>query len=122
MTRMILTCFVAVLFAVTPALADHHEADNTGKNVRDRADETLTPTDQGGSEADRDLTAKIRQAIVDDDALSVQAQNVKIITVDGAVTLRGPVKTAAEKSAIDAKAKKIAGANRVHNQLEIDAE
>ena len=120
MTRMLLTCFVVSAFAVAPALAEHHEADNTGKNVRDRGDDTLTATDQGGSEADRELTAKIRQAIVDDDALSVQAQNVKIITIDGAVTLRGPVKSAAEKSAVDAKARKIAGANRVTNQLEID--
>ena len=110
------------LLAAAPAIADPYEADNTGKNVRDRGDDTLTPTDQGGSPADRELTAKIREAIVDDDALSVQAQNVKIITVNGAVTLRGPVKSAAEKAAVDAKAKKIAGAGRVHNQLEIDAE
>jgi hyperosmotically inducible periplasmic protein len=122
-THLLLAGVLAGAFAAAPAFAEHHEeADNTGKNVRDRGDDTLTPTDQGGSAADRELTAKIRQAIVDDDALSVQAQNVKIITIDGAVTLRGPVESAAEKSAIDAKAKKIAGAGRVHNQLEIDSD
>ena len=45
--------------------------------------------------------------------------NVKIITNAGIVTLRGPVKTEQEKSAIEAKAKQVAGVTRVDNQLEI---
>jgi osmotically-inducible protein OsmY len=106
-----------------PAVAEEPpDADNSAKNARDRGDDTLTPTDQGGSAADRELTARIRQAIVKDDELSIQAQNVKIITVDGSVTLRGPVKNASEKAAVAAKAQQIAGANRVDDQLEIDSE
>ena len=121
MKTMLLACALAGVLWVEPAFADqHHDADDTGKNVRDRGDDTLTPTDQGNSAADRELTAKIRKAIVADDALSIQAQNVKIITIDGSVTLRGPVKTAAEKAAVAAKAKQIAGANRVDDQLEIE--
>jgi osmotically-inducible protein OsmY len=122
MKTMLLACFLAGVLAVAPAVAEQHQdADNTGKNVRDRGDDTLTPTDQGSTEADRELTAKIRKAIVADDKLSIQAQNVKIITIDGSVTLRGPVKSASEKAAVAAKAKQIVGANRVDDQLEIES-
>jgi osmotically-inducible protein OsmY len=93
--------------------------DNTGRNVRDRSGDTLTPGDQSESEADRTLTQRIRQAVVADDSLSTNAHNVKIITVNGVVTLRGPVNSAQEKANIDAKAQHIAGATKVNNQLEI---
>jgi hyperosmotically inducible periplasmic protein len=93
--------------------------DNTGRNVRDRSGATLTPGDQSESEADRTLTQRIRQAVVADDSLSTTAHNVKIITANGVVTLRGPVNSAKEKATIDAKAQQIAGATKVKNQLEI---
>jgi hyperosmotically inducible protein len=93
-------------------------ADNTDKNERDRAGSTLTPMDQGGSEADRNVTQRIRQGVVDDDALSMTSKNVKIITVDGVVTLRGPVKTEQEKASIASIAQGVAGVKRVDNQLE----
>ena len=93
--------------------------DNTGKNVRDRDDKTLTPFDQSESEADRTLTQRIRQAVVDDDSLSTNAKNVKIISVNGRVTLRGPVASKQEKAAVAAKAQQIAGADKVDDQLEI---
>jgi len=93
--------------------------DNTGKNVRDRDDKTLTPLDQSESEADRTLTQRIRQAVVDDDSLSTNAKNVKIITVNGRVTLRGPVTSKQEKAAIATKAQQLAGADKVDDQLEI---
>jgi len=105
--------------ATTPAPAAQVAPDNTGRNVRDRSGETLTPGDQSESEADRTLTQRIRQAIVADDALSTTAKNIKIITANGVVTLRGPVNSAQEKAAIAAKAHQIAGANKVENQLEI---
>jgi osmotically-inducible protein OsmY len=93
--------------------------DNTGRNERDRSGQTKTATDQSESEADRTITQSIRQAIVADDTLSTNGKNVKIITVDGTVTLRGPVKSEQEKSAIAAKAQQIAGVKNVDNQLEI---
>jgi hypothetical protein len=95
------------------------QPDNTGVNERDRNDKSLTPMDQGGSEADRKLTQQIRQAVMADDSLSFSAKNVKIITVDGRVTLRGPVKTAQERAAIESAATKLAGAGQVDSQLEI---
>jgi len=93
--------------------------DNSRVNARDRSGDTLTPVDQGGSEADRKITQQVRQALVKDGSLSFTAKNVKIITVNGKVTLRGPVKTEQERATIDAAAKKIAGAGQVENLLEL---
>ena len=94
-------------------------ADNTAKNEWDRNDATKTAGDQSENEADRKITQEVRKSIVDDDKLSTNAQNVKIITNDGQVTLRGPVKTQEEKKAIESKAKQVAGVKNVENQLEI---
>ena len=99
------------------ALSEDPNADNTGKNTRDRNDQTQTPTDQSNSAADI-KSADIRKMVVSDDSLSMTAKNVKIITVDGAVTLRGPVETQKEKAAIESHAKH-AGAKRIANELEI---
>jgi hyperosmotically inducible periplasmic protein len=93
-------------------------ADNSGRNARDRDGATKTSGDQSENEADRALTQKIRQAITSD-GLSTNGQNVKIITSDGKVTLRGPVKSAKEKADIAAKATQIAGVKQVDNQLEV---
>jgi osmotically-inducible protein OsmY len=103
----------------TKGRAGGYDADNTGRNVRDRDGGTLTPGDQGGSASDRELTASVRRALVDDDSLSMNAHNVKIVTVDGVVTLRGPVKTESERTAVVAKAQQVAGVKRVDNQLEV---
>lgn len=93
--------------------------DNSRVNERDRDNKTLTPMDQGPSEGDRKITQLIRQAVVKDSSLSFTAKNVKIITIGGKVTLRGPVKTDAERSAIEAEAKNVAGVSQVDNQLEV---
>ena len=95
------------------------EADNTGRNVRDRDDATKTSGDQSENEQDRKITQEVRKAVTSDDTLSTNAQNVKIITQDGKVTLRGPVKNQKEKADIEARAKQIAGVKNVDNQLEI---
>ena len=95
------------------------EADNSGRNVRDRDDQNKTTGDQSENEADRTITQNIRRAVTADDSLSTNAKNVKIITNDGTVTLRGPVKSEKEKAEIEAKAKQVAGVKRVDNQLEI---
>jgi osmotically-inducible protein OsmY len=75
--------------------------------------------DQGNSESDRAITAEIRKAVVGDATLSFTAKNVKIITKDGNVVLRGPVKNVDERAAIQAKAVRVAGPSRVDNQLEV---
>jgi osmotically-inducible protein OsmY len=96
------------------------DADNTKRNARDADGNTLTPMDQGENEADRTITQQIRKAVVSHDQLSTNAKNVKIITQDGVVTLRGPVKSAEEKATIATVAQKTGGVKRVDNQLEIE--
>jgi hyperosmotically inducible periplasmic protein len=102
-----------------PGRAADVPADNSGKNVRDRQGATQTPEDQSNAKADMAITQAIRKAVVADKGLSTNAHNVKIITTNGAVTLRGPVKSVAEKNSIAEKAKQTAGVRSVDNQLEI---
>jgi osmotically-inducible protein OsmY len=71
-----------------------HAPDNTGVNERDRNSAHPTPMNQGNGEVDIDLTQRIRKAVMANDSLSFTAKNAKIITRDGRVTLRGPVKSA----------------------------
>jgi hyperosmotically inducible protein len=98
------------------------EADNTRKNERDKDNTTLTPEDQGTTEADRQISQRVRKEIVSSDKnFTTVAKNVKIITANGKVTLRGPVSTEAEKAGIDMIAKKVAGDGNVDNQLEVKA-
>jgi osmotically-inducible protein OsmY len=94
-------------------------ADNTGQNVRDRNNRTLTPLDQGNSQADLNTTAQIRKEIIADKGMSLNAKNVKIITLDGHVTLRGPVDSAEEKRLIGEIADRIAQVGNVDNQLDV---
>ena len=94
------------------------EPDNTRVNERDTR-EALTPLDQGENQSDRDATQFIRKAVMGDDSLSFTAKNVKIITVGGKVTLRGPVNSTRERSAIEAAAKRAPGVTSVDNQLEV---
>jgi hyperosmotically inducible protein len=90
--------------------------DNTRQN-KDQSNPTAD--DQKMNPADRAITQKIRKALHDDSALSVYAHNIKIITQDGKVTLRGPVRSEDEKASIEAKAVAVAGAGNVTNQLEV---
>ena len=102
-----------------PAQTAAVEPDNSGRNVRDADGATKTPGDQSESEPDRTITQNVRQAVTADDSISTNGKNVKIITVDGTVTLRGPVKSEQEKTNIAARAQQIAGVKQVDNQLEI---
>ena len=96
------------------------QRDNSGVNVRDRDDAAVTAGQQSNMKSDVELTRRIRGAVVKDSSLSVMAHNVKIVSTNGNVTLRGPVKTEAEKEAIASKAQAIAGADRVNNELEVN--
>jgi osmotically-inducible protein OsmY len=93
--------------------------DNTAVNERDRGGGTKTPGDQAENETDRQITQEVRRALTSDDSLSTNAQNVKVITDNGTVTLRGPVKSEQEKKEIENKAKQVAGVKKVDNQLEV---
>lgn len=99
--------------------AKNYDADNTGKNIRDREMTSLTPGNQSEDEADITITKNIRRAIIDEEGLSSNAKNVKIITIKRVVTLRGPVNNAREKELIEQKAKQTPGVERVDTFLEI---
>jgi osmotically-inducible protein OsmY len=94
-------------------------ADNTKVNQRDRNQNEPTADQQRENTNDRQLTAQIRRAIVKDKSLSTTAHNVKIISQNGAVTLKGPVKSEEEKQAIESKATEIAGSGKVNNELQV---
>jgi hyperosmotically inducible protein len=102
-----------------PAICEDKPADNTGRNQRDKSGQNPTPTDQSNSAADLELTRTIRQAIVKDASLTATAKNVKIISSEGKVTLRGPVNTAEEKTKIERTAIDKAGSANVDSQLEV---
>jgi osmotically-inducible protein OsmY len=87
--------------------------------VRDRDESAKTADQQSNSEGDLSITQSIRRMIVDDKSLSTSAHNVKIVTVDGVVTLRGPVVSQEEKASIAKKATEVAGVRKVENRLEI---
>ena len=94
-------------------------ADNTRVNERDRSQNEPTADQQKDNRSDRDITQQIRQSILKDKSLSTYAHNVKIVTQDGQVTLKGPVRSEDEKRAIEAKATEVAGENKVTSQLDI---
>ena len=85
----------------------------------DRDRDGVKDGDANRSDNDRQLTSRIRKSIVDDDELSTKAKNVEIISNNGAVTLRGPVTTTAEKSRVESHAQNLAGAKRVTNEIEV---
>lgn len=92
--------------------------DNSAINERDRAPDAKTAGTQGQGKTDVQLTADIRKRIVKTD-MSTNAHNSKIVTQNGKVTLRGPVKTQEEKDTIGRIAVEVAGADNVDNQLEV---
>lgn len=106
------------LFAM-PAVAQQPAPDNTKVNKADRAKGAVTADQQKENAADRDLTKKIRQSVVGDKSLSTYAHNVKIVARDGQVTLKGPVRSEAEKTSIVAKATEIAGAGKITNEITV---
>jgi hyperosmotically inducible periplasmic protein len=96
-------------------------ADNTKINQRDQNANEPTADQQKDNRSDRDITQQIRKAIVKDKSLSTYAHNVKIITQNGQVTLKGPVRSDDEKQAVEAKASEIAGEGKVTSELDIKA-
>jgi hyperosmotically inducible protein len=94
-------------------------SDNTKTNQRDRSANEPTADQQNNNRSDRDITQQIRQSIIKDKSLSTYAHNVKIITQNGQVTLKGPVRSEDEKKAIEAKAVEVAGENKVSSELNV---
>ena len=95
------------------------KGDNSKVNERIENNSEWTAEDQGSSDADIRTTQEIRKQVVDQDSFSTNAKNVKVITRNGTVVLKGPVKTLAEKQRIEAIAKKVAGVTNVTNVITV---
>jgi osmotically-inducible protein OsmY len=119
--RRVLGAFAVAGFLWIPAFSAGAQtpADNTKVNKGDRAKGAVTADQQKENDGDREITQKIRRALVDDKSLSTYAHNVKVVAQDGQVTLKGPVRSEDEKKTIEAKATEVAGVGRVINQLSI---
>ena len=134
MKKILMPLFVSILMAYSsqgqqatptprdPTASDSTEADNTKRNASEQNKNTDTAEKQSNSKDDLALTQKIRQAVMKEGSLSMNAENVKIIARDGNITLKGPVDSQQEKDTIGTKAGEIAGKDKVDNQLEIKAE
>ncbi|EEF63214.1 PRC-barrel domain-containing protein [Pedosphaera parvula] len=109
----------AAVFIYQPHSDGGAAADNTARNERDRQPGAVTPTSQSESKADLQITQNIRRSVMKDDGLSMTAKNVKIITANGRVILRGPVHSAQEKQQVFQLAEQAAGAGNVENDLEV---
>jgi len=132
-TRLLLAMFTltgSLIMMTGPVRAEQSTAiylaadsalENTEINARDKDNTTLTPEDQKETKKDIRITAHIRKTVVRDKSLSIDAQNAKIITRSGVVTLRGPVANEAESKRLQKIAKKTRGVVKVDNQLEIKA-
>jgi hyperosmotically inducible protein len=101
------------------APANAPQADNTKVNQRDRNANEPTADQQKSNRSDRDITQQVRKAIMEDKSLSTYAHNVKVITQNGMVTLKGPVRSEEEKRAIEAKAAEVAGSDKITNEIDV---
>jgi len=118
-TLLALACLGALSLDAFATDNEKAKPDNTATNERDRSGETKTSGDQSNSSADLKVTQAIRRALLKDRELSTTAKNIKIITANGQVTLRGPVKTAQEKAKVDQIARSAAGSAQIDDQLDV---
>ena len=111
----------AVAFSTpNPVQANEYGAtDADNSKVNKQLNKDVTADQQSENTADRKTTQKIRQAVVKNKSLSLYAHNVKIITHNGMVTLKGPVRSEKEKNAIEKAAAQVAGKENVTSELEI---
>jgi hyperosmotically inducible periplasmic protein len=121
--KMMLVSSVLLAAMASQAMAQSTPApDNTGSNAAPANSAMQGPTTADGQSnmaSDVKLSQRIRKSVMADKNLSTYAHNVKIVSVNGAVTLNGVVKTAHEKSVVAMKAQAIAGKGNVTNDLTV---
>ena len=118
-TLLALACLGALSLDAFATDNEKAKPDNTATNERDRSGETKTSGDQSNNSADLKITQAIRRALMKDRELSTTAKNIKVVTANGQVTLRGPVKTAQEKAKVDQIARSAAGGAQIDDQLDV---
>ena len=129
--RVAVSVLIVMAFMVTGAMTRSQaqtteqqatSPDNTKMNAQDRDKASPTADQQKDNRSDREITQQIRQSLVKDKSLSTYGHNVKVITQNGQVTLKGPVRSEDEKKAIEAKATEVAGENKVTSELNIKSQ
>lgn len=95
------------------------KSDNTRTNQADRSKTESTADQQKNNKSDRDTARQIRKALTGDKSLSTYAHNVKVISQNGTVTLKGPVRSEEEKKTVETKAAEVAGASNIKNELTV---
>lgn len=115
---LLLSCG-ALLSAQDSAGQNAPATDNTKMNQRDRNPNEPTADQQQNNRSDRDITQQVRKAIEADKNFSSYAHNVKVITQNGQVTLKGPVRSEEEKHAVESKAAEVAGEGKVTSELTV---
>ena len=121
-----LCAFMAVLVSIScaawaqdSATPEQQPADNSKVNTRDRNSSASTADQQKENKSDRETARQIRRAIVKDKSLSTYAHNVKVISENGMVTLKGPVRSEEEKKAVESKAAEVAGQDKVQSEIQV---
>jgi hyperosmotically inducible protein len=106
---------IALCLAVAAPAASAQAPDNSSQNK----DQMQTADKQSNAKVDRDTTAKIRKDLMADKSLSSYAHNIKIVTINGAVTLKGPVKSEDEKAKIAQIAGNTVSADKITNEITV---
>lgn len=117
-------CWTAVLALAAVAAGAQSTTSAPDNSRMNRAsvnstDKTSTADAQKNDATDLSLTQQIRKSLMADKSLSTYAHNVKIVAVNGAVTLNGVVRNDQEKQIVEQKAQAIAGAGHVTDDLTI---
>jgi len=99
--------------------ASAQEQDGQADNSAQNKSQTLTAQNQSTAQADRATTANVRKAIVSDKQLSGYAHNVKVITVNGTVTLKGPVRSDAERQQVANDVSQVVTQDKIIDQLTV---
>jgi osmotically-inducible protein OsmY len=120
--RIVSTGLIAAGLTFAGIALPQVQPDNTKVNKQDRDKTSVTADQQKNNLSDREVTQRIRKSVMADKTLSSYAHNVKIVSQNGMVTLKGPVKSEEEKKTIEAKAIEIAGSGKVDNQITVKAQ
>jgi hyperosmotically inducible protein len=113
-----LSCLLGGQSAVQ-AFAQAGTAQTAPDNSKQNKNQTQTADTQTNAKSDRLITQKIRKAIMADKTLSTYAHNVKIVTVNGAVTLKGPVQSEEEKQKVASEAANAVSADKITNEITV---
>lgn len=122
LTKILYTAACAILLSFSAQAQEattSANSDNTEVNTRDRSSDERTADQAKNNLSDRQVMRKIRKSVMADKSLSTYAHNVKIISEHGKVTLKGPVRSNAERKTIVSKATDVVGAENVTNEISI---